>query len=79
MKANQKIRSLKKEQSAVVQALMGILVLVLIASSIIGVIAAQSENAVSNASTDAKTDTIIDLWPFMVIIGIFLAIVRFAV
>lgn len=79
MKANQKIRSLKKDHSAIVQALMGILVLVLVASAIMGTIAYQSVNASDNNNTDAKSDTIIDLWPFMVAIGIFMAIVRFAV
>ena len=80
MKANQKAfemeyRSIVEDNNALLGAFIGIVLLVLVASVVIGIVANQTAVAEANADTDDKTDAMIDLWPFgvgaMVLFAIF--------
>lgn len=74
MKANQSLRTMQSDNNAFVGVIIGMLVIVLIGSSVITIIANNSQVAEDSADTDSKTDSIIDLWPFGVAIAILLYI-----
>lgn len=80
MKANQKFKeTVSGDDDAFVGLIIAILLAVLVASAVMGTIANESQDAEDLTATDDKTDTIIDLWPFLVAIGVLLYIVKMAV
>lgn len=67
-----------ENKSAFVKAIIGMVVLFLVASAVIGTVATNSQDAENKSATDDKTDAIIDLWPFIMAIAILLMGLKYA-
>lgn len=66
MKANQKFLEFKQDDNAgVVGFVIGMFLVILLASSLITTIVTESENASSDANVTGATETMIDLWPLL--------------
>ena len=72
------LRDLSEHEEGFVGTILGVVIVILVASAVIGVVANNSAVAEANADTDTKTDSIIDLWPFMFAIAILLGVVKIA-